>query len=1354
MNCQFVDWYGEDTRSEEHKKKMYTVYGMGLTDTGESITIKVNEFKPYFYISIPEEWTIKVCCRFLKMIKDSKKEDNKPRIPYWLANDICDKKIVQHCIFKNFTNNKQFKFLKLVFHTKNAMTTYARVIKNLMDESHDPCYTKIELYEDRLDPLLRFFHETNIKPSGWVKVDITSNIEDDTEKKFDTLYEVPLTTNDIKPVDLNKIAPMKVASFDIECHSSHGDFPLAQKDLRKLICEVHAEFNRTRINEESDEHFEKYESMIMYITNLIYSAFDIDNESFFGLPGEHNISKVYFKKKQSITHTQIQNIVEDVMPNQDTVAGFCEIKGPKKEALINRLIGSDTIYWKDEDGNKLKDKSGREVSPYYFRTYKTYGDLEDWIIDKFNMKRKWNEKKTGLLSLNIEVKGDPVIQIGMVFYTLGQKIETIKRTIVTLKNCNKKIIDNCDDDDIYCYDSEEEVLKKWAQLIKEENPQYITGYNIFGFDFKYIFDRAKELDILEDPEFYDMGVDHRDPDNSDKCKLTTKELSSSALGDNMLYFIEMKGRVLFDLQKEVQKEYNLSSYKLDNVASEFMRGNLSDLRHVSSQPNKKKEVFTKFTTDNIGTLKKGKFIKIVGKNNIGEQLYNNGEKYMIYKINEENNWIYIKGINIKFQEDSSYKWCEAKDDISPADIFRKQDEDDNGRAEIAKYCIQDCELCIHLMNRFETVSRNISMGNVCYVPTSYIFLRGQGVKIFSLVVKTANLLPKGIGTLIPTRHTKFTNDDEIEDGYERDAFEGAIVLEPSGKGKGGGDIYTDRPISVLDFASLYPSSMCERNLSHETIVTEEMLLKESDKYKIEDQKSKFTKLEYTDNDKTITFDNVIRIDYDNYYFKYEKKTWKKYPAYTKTVCWFVMVEKTDEEMKQDDTSGKYKMGIIPYVVDTLLKQRKATKKELKNEKNPERKKILDGQQLAYKLTANSTYGQIGARTSQLYYQEIAACTTATGREHIITAKQVIEEEYPGCKVVYGDTDSIFVDFTDWVHNNKMSPYYGKGLVDKELLGACIKTADAADKVFIDKKIYNSPQHLEYEKTFWPFIQVTKKRYTGDKYEFDVNESSRTSMGLVTKRRDNAPIVKYIFGTIVEIIMKDKNVEKAVDWMKKALMEIARGEKPMDMFIISKTLRGHYKNPMGIAHKVLADRMGDRDPGNKPSSNDRIPYAYIECAEAQEKAKKDKKSFLQGDHIEHPEYIKEKELKIDYAFYITNQIQLPVSQILELKYTEEEVEEMFNEVLDYLNPGIKYARMPIGNIKKLCIEKRLISKGLKIQLIKHLLNPDNPDFKDHTNPLEVGYKKKKMVELKELCEGKGLDKKGKKDELIKRLLDAQ
>ena len=45
------------------------------------------------------------------------------------------------------------------------------------------------------------------------------------------------------------------------------------------------------------------------------------------------------------------------------------------------------------------------------------------------------------------------------------------------------------------------------------------------------------------------------------------------------------------------------------------------------------------------------------------------------------------------------------------------------------------------------------------------------------------------------------------------------------------------------------------------------------------------------------------------------------------------------------------------------------------------------------------------------------------------------------------------------------------------------------------------------------------------------------------------------------------------------------------FTITKSLRGYYKNPQQIAHKVLADRMAERDPGNKPKANDRIPCVY-------------------------------------------------------------------------------------------------------------------------------------------------------------------
>jgi len=1367
---QLIDWYAKDEKDENYIKS-YNIYAMGLSLNDESVAIKITGFEPFFYVSIPQDWNESMCKKFIRFVKKEKDKKGKKLIGY-CGGDLTGITITHKCRFEGFTNNMKYKFMKLTFRTHNASKTYARVIKTIIDKENYP----MKLYESTLDPMLRFFHLADFKPSGFIQMDPDESLEED-EKKFNVDHEYVIPWNEFESFESSKNAPLLIASYDIECDSSHGDFPLAKKDLRKLVCEVHAEYNRLRllleVKKQPCHWFEGEDFLrIDFIAELLYLGFK-NNKYGIGVRDEYNISEVFTKENKKPSKEEIKTFVEGVFgSNTENLLNFQELKGHKKEEIICKLVGTRKIKWG-------LDKENNPPTSYYKKTYKSYDDLPDWIGNKFP---EIEEILSGLEELNIEVEGDPIIQIGTVFYKTGDHISKMERTIITLGTCDDIPDDNGVIKPIVC-ETESQVLKEWSKLIKNRNPQFITGYNIFGFDFKYIYDRAKELKIHDDPEFYEMGLLVNN--DSNQCQLTHKQLSSSALGDNSLYYIEMKGRVLLDLQKEVQKEYNLGSYKLDNVAAEFMRGKIIKSRRAQ-QKNKKTLLFT----DNLGTLKEGKYIKIIEFNTIGEQYYNNGQKFKIKTLKDHTHKIVLIEGTFEMKAGSSYKWCEAKDDITPQDIFAKQKQGSKERAEIAKYCIQDCELCLHLISRFESINRNISMGNVCYVPTSFIYLRGQGVKIFSLVVKTSSNIPENVGTLIDTKHNKFMDDEEeIEEGTIRnDGYEGAIVLKPNGPGKDGGGIYTDRPISVLDFASLYPSSMIERNLSHETVITETMLRKNPKVYSILDKTEAFSKLYFTINGQTEEY-SVTRIEYDNYCYKFEKKIWRKLPHPTKptVICWYV--------------DKKHTIGIIPYVVDTLLKQRKATKKALKEEQDPERKKILDGQQLAYKLTANSTYGQIGAKTSQIYLQDIAACTTATGREHIMTAVAVVEKEFTGCKVVYGDTDSIFVDFTDWVHNHPDSKYKDKNLKDKELLAACIETANAADKVFLDNNVYNKPQHLEYEKTFWPFIQITKKRYTGDKYEFDTNKFSRTSMGLVTKRRDNAPIVKYIFGNVVEIIMKEKSVVNAVVWLKKELLRLAKGEFDTSMFIVSKTLRGHYKNPQGIAHKVLADRIADRDPGNKPASNDRIPYAYIECLEAQKQAKLEKKPFLQGDHIEHPDFIKEQELKIDYAFYITNQIQVPVSQILELAYKEQEVLEMFNESLDCLNPEIKYFRMPVGELRALCkekgliskgtkeaiikylldpenteykqnpmeeeyndmsaadlrvlcVEKGLISKGTKEVIIKYLLDPENPDWKDKTNYYEEGLLKKKKVELEALCIEKGLNKKGLKIDLVKRLVEAE
>ena len=117
------------------------------------------------------------------------------------------------------------------------------------------------------------------------------------------------------------------------------------------------------------------------------------------------------------------------------------------------------------------------------------------------------------------------------------------------------------------------------------------------------------------------------------------------------------------------------------------------------------------------------------------------------------------------------------------------------------------------------------------------------------------------------------------------------------------------------------------------------------------------------------------------------------------------------------------------------------------------------------------------------------------------------------------------------------------------------------------------------------------------------------MGVVTKRRDNAPILKHTFIGVVDTLMKERNIPKAIKFVQDVCYQMVDDAFDLNMFVISKTLREYYKDPGSIAHKVLADRMAERDPGNKPASNERLPYVYIKIDE------QPGVDYLQGDRIE-------------------------------------------------------------------------------------------------------------------------------------------
>jgi hypothetical protein len=127
-------------------------------------------------------------------------------------------------------------------------------------------------------------------------------------------------------------------------------------------------------------------------------------------------------------------------------------------------------------------------------------------------------------------------------------------------------------------------------------------------------------------------------------------------------------------------------------------------------------------------------------------------------------------------------------------------------------------------------------------------------------------------------------------------------------------------------------------------------------------------------------------------------------------------------------------------------------------------------------------------------------------------------------------------------------------------------------------------------------------------------------------------------------MKDKNVIMAVEFLQDALKKLIDGNVSLDKLIITKALRSDYKNPDAIAHRVLADRIAERDPGNKPKSGDRIKYLFVEPIGA---SSTKGKSVLMGDRVETPEFVIAGKAKIDYNYYITNQLMNPMTQLFGL-----------------------------------------------------------------------------------------------------------
>jgi len=376
--------------------------------------------------------------------------------------------------------------------------------------------------------------------------------------------------------------------------------------------------------------------------------------------------------------------------------------------------------------------------------------------------------------------------------------------------------------------------------------------------------------------------------------------------------------------------------------------------------------------------------------------------------------------------------------------------------------------------------------------------------------------------------------------------------------------YYDKPIATLDFASLYPSIMMAHNLCYCTLLR-------------------------PDQAATLAPDQVTQ---------------------SPSGCLFAR--------------SQTRRGLLPMILEELLAARKRAKKAMAEAEDPLTKSVLNGRQLALKISANSVYGFTGATVGVLPCLEISSSVTAFGRTMIDHTKNMVEAKYTvekgyshNAQVIYGDTDSVMVKF-------------GVESVEEAMkLGQ--EAADMVSETFI------RPIKLEFEKVYCPYLLMNKKRYAGLYWTTPEKYDKLDTKGIETVRRDNCGLVRQVVDTCLRKILIDKTISGATEYVKQVISELLQNRIDLSLLVITKSL-GKGANAEDYAakqaHVELAERMRKRDPTMAPGSGDRVPYVIISGA----------KNMKAYEKSEDPLYALENNLTIDATYYIEHQLQQPLMRI--------------------------------------------------------------------------------------------------------------
>ncbi|PLW35952.1 hypothetical protein PCASD_12701 [Puccinia coronata f. sp. avenae] len=443
------------------------------------------------------------------------------------------------------------------------------------------------------------------------------------------------------------------------------------------------------------------------------------------------------------------------------------------------------------------------------------------------------------------------------------------------------------------------------------------------------------------------------------------------------------------------------------------------------------------------------------------------------------------------------------------------------RRRVLMYHIARVELDINLVDETEMISRNAEISRTLGVDFFSAISRGSQFKVESVVFR----ISKPENYLLPS-----PSREEVAKQNAAECI--PLVMEPQ-------SAFYKSPLLVLDFQSLYPSIMIAYNYCYSTCLGRVHAFKGANKLGT-------AVLDPPDGFLRLMKDDIIVSPNGLMFVKH-----------------------------------RIRKSLLSKMLTEFLDTRVMIKQSMKLTKDDKAlTKMLNARQLGLKFIANVTYGYTSASFSgRMPCVEIADAIVQTGRETLEKSMELIHgvKEW-GAKVVYGDTDSLFV--------------YLPGKTKEEAFRIGNEMADAVTKK------NPAPVKLKFEKVYLPCVLMAKKRYVGAKYEnLSDTEPVFDAKGIELVRRDGIPALQKIQETCLKKLFATQDLSDIKAYLYRQWQRLLLGKVSIQDFTFAKEVKlGTYseKGPLPPGALIAARKMAV-DPRSEPAYAERVPYVIVKGA---------------------------------------------------------------------------------------------------------------------------------------------------------------